>query len=83
MNEDHPKYRIVQVNRASRKSANSNILIIYTGGTVGMVHDDSGSLIALNFHQIMRKVTALRNLDINLTIISFPEPIPCHLLPRH
>lgn len=75
MHDNPPKYRIVQVSRSSRKSANSNILIIYTGGTIGMVHDDSGSLIALNFNQIMRYIPALKNLDINLTVISFPEPI--------
>ncbi len=75
MHDIQPKYRIVQVSRSSRKSANANVLIIYTGGTIGMVQDDSGSLIALNFHQIMRYVPALKNLDINLTVISFPEPI--------
>ncbi len=75
MHDIPPKYRIVQVSQSSRKSANPNILIIYTGGTIGMVHDDSGSLISLNFHQIMRYVPDLKNLGINLTVISFPEPI--------
>lgn len=75
MQDDQPKYRIVQVNAASRKSARSNILIIYTGGTMGMVHDDTGSLVALNFNQIVKRAPALKNLDINITVISFPAPI--------
>lgn len=40
-----------------------------------MVHDDSGSLIALNFNQIVKRVPSLKTLDLNLTVISFPNPI--------
>lgn len=39
-----------------------------------MVHDEDGSLIALNFNQIIERVPTLRTLDLKLTVISFPEP---------
>ena len=75
MEDKTPKYRIFDINNASKKDANSSILIIYTGGTIGMEHDSSGSLVALNFNQIVNRVPSLKNLDIKLTVISFSLPI--------
>ena len=49
MTEKVPKYRIVDVIKSSNKNAKSSILIIYTGGTVGMELDASGSLVAPEF----------------------------------
>jgi len=40
-----------------------------------MEHDSSGSLIALNFNQIVKRAPTLKNLDLRLTVISFPHPI--------
>ena len=70
-----PKYRIYEVNKASAKNVKTSILIIYTGGTIGMEHDSSGALVPLNFSQIVQRVPQLKNLDIHLTIISFSSPI--------
>lgn len=75
MNDNTPKYRIVDVNKAAKKDAKSSILIIYTGGTIGMDHDESGSLIAFNFNQIVKRAPSLKTLDLKLTVISFPKPI--------
>lgn len=74
MKESKLKYRIVDVIKASDGDSKSNILIIYTGGTVGMEHDASGALVALNFNQIVKRVPALKVLDLSLTVISFPSP---------
>lgn len=74
MKKSNRKYRFVEVTSASRKDPTSSILIIYTGGTIGMDHDTSGSLIALNFNQIVKRVPSLSNLDLKLTVISFPRP---------
>jgi L-asparaginase len=73
-NLDH-KYRIVEVIKASEVKAKSSVLIIYTGGTIGMEYDDSGSLVALNFNQIVKRAPSLKTLDLGLTVISFPQPI--------
>ncbi len=75
MDEQHPKYRIVEVIKASKAKSKTSILIIYTGGTIGMEHDSSGSLVALNFNQIVKRAPSLKTLDIRLTVISFPQPI--------
>lgn len=48
-----------------------NILIIYTGGTIGMVHDQSGMLKPFDFAQILENVPELQRLDHRLTIHSF------------
>ena len=40
-----------------------------------MVRDESGALVVLKFNQIMKQFPALRALDVNLTVISFPTPI--------
>lgn len=70
-----PKYRIVDVNNASKQDAKSSILIIYTGGTIGMEHDASGALVPLNFNQIVKRVPSLKSLDLKLTVISFSTPL--------
>lgn len=65
------KYKIVNINKTGERS----VLIIYTGGTFGMVQDASGSLAPFNFGKVVDKVPELRQLGIRLTVISFPKPI--------
>ena len=65
------KYKIVNINETGERS----VLIIYTGGTFGMVKDASGSLAPFNFGKVVDRVPELRHLGIRLTVISFPKPI--------
>ncbi|MEO9871321.1 asparaginase [Ekhidna sp.] len=65
------KYKIVNINDTGDRS----VLIIYTGGTFGMVQDTSGALAPFNFGKVVDRVPELRQLDIKLTVISFPKPI--------
>jgi L-asparaginase len=51
------------------------ILIIYTGGTFGMVLNQSGAFVPFDFGQVVEKIPELRSLDIQLDEFSFPEPI--------
>ncbi|MGB5927105.1 MAG: asparaginase domain-containing protein, partial [Cyclobacteriaceae bacterium] len=67
-------YRILNIN-AGGPGAEANILIIYTGGTIGMITDDTGSLVSFNFRNILDKIPVLKSLKLRLTVISFPEPI--------
>jgi L-asparaginase len=69
-----PQYRIFDLKYSGQVKSRASILIVYTGGTIGMVHDDGGALVSLNFNQIIEKVPTLRTLDLKLTVISFPEP---------
>jgi L-asparaginase len=50
----------------------TNVLIIYTGGTIGMVNDPkTGVLVPFNFEQITDHVPELKRLKYKLTVHSF------------
>lgn len=68
-------YKIVRLNTALRTSKTSSVLIVYTGGTLGMAYDEGGALVPFNFGQILEKIPILYTMDIAITVISFPEPI--------
>jgi len=52
------------------------ILLIYTGGTIGMMEDpQSGALIPLDFEHIQDHVPELRRLRVHLEVVAFDEPI--------
>src|SRR5690554_7522657 len=54
----------------------SNILLIYTGGTIGMVKDfETGALKAFNFDQLLERIPELKLLDCSIAAYSFDEPI--------
>src|SRR5690606_2595037 len=50
----------------------TNVLIIYTGGTIGMVNDPvSGGLVPFNFEQITDHVPELKRLKYKFKVHSF------------
>ncbi|WP_445709812.1 asparaginase [Flavobacterium sp.] len=52
------------------------ILLIYTGGTIGMIKDpETGALKAFNFKKLLNKIPELKLLDCEIDTISFEEPI--------
>jgi L-asparaginase len=52
------------------------ILLIYTGGTIGMIKDyTSNALKAFNFSQILENIPELNQLDCEIASISFEKPI--------
>lgn len=53
----------------------AKILIIYTGGTLGMDYDEHGSLEPCGFDQVLRRAPVAKELQINLSVISFETPI--------
>ncbi|GAA3564065.1 asparaginase [Snuella lapsa] len=53
-----------------------NILLIYTGGTIGMVKDfKTGVLRAFDFKSLLERIPELNLLDCNIDTVSFKEPI--------
>jgi L-asparaginase len=68
-------YKIVKLNTAAKNDIEASILIIYTGGTLGMAYNHSGDLIPFNFGQILEKIPNLTSMNVTITVISFPEPI--------
>lgn len=58
-----------------KKQKDISILIIYTGGTIGMVHDrKTGSLVPIDFKHISNHVPVLENFGYQLHSISF-DPV--------
>jgi L-asparaginase len=58
------------------KSDNPSILIIYTGGTIGMIKDSAnGSLKPFDFKKIMKKIPEIKSLGYRLESCSFDPPI--------
>ncbi len=53
-----------------------NILLIYTGGTIGMVKDfKTKTLRAFNFDNLLIKIPEIKQLECNISTLSFDEPI--------
>lgn len=77
-------YKKINVNTASPEEAKSKIMIIYTGGTFGMVSNAAGTLIPFDFSLILEHLPTLRNLFLELTFISFEHPIDSsNVQPEH
>lgn len=54
----------------------SSILLIYTGGTIGMIQDArSGELKPFNFKSLTSQIPELEKFDIKLSSIAFKHPI--------
>ncbi|MEM1258190.1 MAG: asparaginase [Bacteroidota bacterium] len=54
----------------------AKILLIYTGGTIGMVKDyKTGSLTAFDFTTLQKSIPELFQLDCDITTVSFRHPI--------
>jgi len=51
------------------------ILIIYTGGTIGMIKDDNGVLLPFNFENLLSYIPLLKNFPAEISSYSFDEPI--------
>ncbi|SFZ80291.1 asparaginase [Tenacibaculum maritimum] len=52
------------------------ILLLYTGGTIGMIKDyETNALKAFDFSQILEKIPELQQLNCDIKTISFKEPI--------
>ena len=54
----------------------TKILVIYTGGTIGMIKDpETAQLKSVDFNLIYDHVPELKRLNVELTTKSFDKPI--------
>ena len=62
-----------------------SLLLIYTGGTIGMVrHPETGHLIPFDFKGISTLMPELQQFDLEIEAISFQEPIDSsNVTPQH
>jgi L-asparaginase len=77
-------YKKIHINTATPEKPRSRIMIIYTGGTFGMTYDVNGVLVPFDFSLILSQLPTLRNLFLDLTVISFEVPIDSsNIQPSH
>ncbi|MDE7375044.1 MAG: asparaginase, partial [Odoribacter sp.] len=56
--------------------ASKSVLIIYTGGTIGMVNDpETGALCPFNFDQIAKTVPEIKEFGFSIDSYTLPEII--------
>jgi L-asparaginase len=57
-------------------NSKAKILLLYTGGTIGMRKDfETGALKAFNFSKLLNRIPELKQLECEIETISFVEPI--------
>jgi len=63
----------------------SSVLVIYTGGTIGMVRDaDTGSLVPVNYERLQSNIQEISRLDIEIDIYTFDQTIDSsNIQPEH
>jgi L-asparaginase len=69
-------YNKIHINPISPEPTTGSVLVIYTGGTLGMVYErKNNQLVPFDFQQIIEKVPEISRLDFDITFLSLPEPI--------
>jgi L-asparaginase len=74
MSQDLPLLALPTVADAADATA-PRLLIIYTGGTVGMAVNRRGELVPMQFGRLDRKMPELTRLPFHLALLSLPDPI--------
>ena len=55
---------------------NKKILLIYTGGTIGMMKDKvKNTLVPINFDKLLKAIPELKSDEVDLDSISIQKPI--------
>ena len=69
-------YQTVKIKTSSSPETAASILMIYTGGTLGMVYDSKdGHLVSFDFEHILERMPEINRLDFELTVVTFHELI--------
>lgn len=72
----------IRVHTAAKSG--SSILMIYTGGTLGMAYGAGGQLKPFDFGQIMENLPEIGRFDFALTVIALDQPIDSsNVTPEH
>lgn len=53
----------------------TKILLIYTGGTIGMVRNEAGQLMPFNFENLLHQIPEIGQLGCDVNAIGFDEPV--------
>ncbi|MFD1818770.1 L-asparaginase [Pseudarcicella hirudinis] len=67
-------YKTVKIKTSSNNQADAKVLVIYTGGTLGMVYDKkSDSLVPFDFTQIPDNLPEMARLEFEITVLTFDQ----------
>ncbi|HEV7349468.1 asparaginase [Telluribacter sp.] len=70
------EYKKVYINPISPEPPRASVLVIYTGGTLGMMYETKGrQLVPFDFEQVIDKVPEIRRLDFEITFLTLSEPL--------
>ncbi|UFH52598.1 asparaginase [Spirosoma sp. KNUC1025] len=69
-------YRTIHINPTLTNQARRSVLVIYTGGTFGMVYDrGAGQLIPFDFERVLDRLPELGRLDFAITLLTLNDII--------
>lgn len=74
-------YKTIQINPGFADQHRSSVLVIYTGGTFGMVYDrtagpqKTGQLIPFDFERVLDRLPELNRLTFAITLLTLPDII--------
>lgn len=79
------EYKTINLNTAGTSKAVSSILIIYTGGTLGMLYDKKEDVLRpFELEKLLEKVPEIAAFELDLQIIAFKKPIDSsNIKPEH
>lgn len=67
---------MIHINPALPNKPRVSVLVIYTGGTLGMVYErKTGQLVPFDFEQVIDQVPEIHRLDFEITLITLPNII--------
>jgi L-asparaginase len=77
-------YQTVSINTAAPLPAQASVLLIYTGGTLGMVYDKNRQLVPFEFEQILERMPELHLFECELSVIAYEKPLDsANMTPQH
>jgi L-asparaginase len=78
-------YTTVKIRTAATQKPATSILMLYTGGTFGMIYDKTGTqLVPFNFENMVERIPELNRFDFELTVMAFTQPIDSsNVTPAH
>ncbi len=78
-------YNTFRLDPQSDTPSKISVLVIYTGGTLGMVYDaKEGQLVPFEFEQVLERVPEVRRLSFGIGFLPFDPPIDsANMTPEH
>ncbi|WP_461093231.1 asparaginase [Spirosoma gilvum] len=69
-------YRTIQINPTVSDSPKASVLVIYTGGTFGMIYDpQAGQLVPFDFERVLDRLPELNRLNFAISLLTLNDII--------